>query len=436
MNATPGSMEPRRILPGVRMGTARVPSSKSEVHRLLIAAALSARPVTIETNGLSEDIFATAWCLSALGADIEIRETEEGETIRVTPAGKTAGASPVLLPCRESGSTLRFLIPLAGALHSSAVFHREGRLPERPVRDYLDVLSAHGMSFREDGADLEVSGQLLSGEYDVRGNVSSQYVTGLLFALPVLSGESVVSVLKPVESKEYIRMTVQVLESAGIRLFTEDLPDRIRFRIPGGQCYALPERVKAGGDWSGAAFFLALGALSEEGVTVTGLSENSTQGDRKILDILAAFGARIEQTEAGIHVLRGMLRGTVFDAAEVPDLVPPVSVVAALSEGETRICHAERLRFKESDRLRETANLLRALGGKAEETADGLRIIGVPFFTGGRVSSAGDHRIAMSAAIAAAGSKEPVLIENPEVVGKSFPKFYEELDALSRKEQK
>lgn len=409
-------MNVRTILPGERSGTVQVPPSKSEAHRLFIAAALSGRTVKDLPDGLSEDILATADCLQALAAWTEGR-------------GRTE------LFCRESGSTLRFLIPVAGALGIPAAFHREGRLSERPLEPLLTELRRAGMAFREEGTVLFVEGTLGPGRFELPGNVSSQFISGLLFALPILSGDSELFIKAPIESEAYVKITLQTLRLAGIAWETKETAEGRRYRIPGRQRYCLPETVTAGGDWSGASFFFALGALSKDGVTVEGLSQDTAQGDREMLSVLKRFGANVEISDGRVTVSKVTLKGCTVDASMIPDLVPPIAVVAALSEGETVITHASRLRLKESDRLKTTAALVNALGGNAIETADGLRITGVKKLKGGTVSSEGDHRIAMSAAVAAAGSENEVVIENPDVVKKSFPGFYEELEKLTRKKE-
>ena len=425
-------MKTRVILPGMRSGTVEVPSSKSELHRLIIAAALSDRETAIVSRGLSEDAEATVRSLRALGSDIEISREGASETVIVKPL-KKKGNDRKDLYVGESGSTLRFLIPLAGALKEDAVFHRAGRLSARPLEPLLTELAAHGMSFREEGEALFSSGNLSAGRFTLPGDVSSQFITGLLLALPVLTEDSELLVTGRVESESYITMTLDVLERAGVRVTVSETECGRLFQIPGSQCPRLPGTVTASGDWSGAAFFLALGALSGEGVTVEGLSASTAQGDREILNLLRRFGAKVKTADGWVTVSKGTLQGCSVDASMIPDLVPVLAVVAALSEGETVITHAERLRLKESDRLKTTAALLNALGGIAEETPDGLKITGVKQLKGGTVSSAGDHRIAMSAAVAAAGSEHEVIIEDPDVVKKSFPGFYEELEKLVRK---
>lgn len=433
-------MNPRVIRPGERSGVAAVPASKSELHRILIAAALSEGESTIRANGLSEDVLSTAECLSALGARVRIREDKPEQEIGIQsilresrPSFSDGSQGKVTLPCRESGSTLRFLLPLVGALGIPSCFEREGRLPERPLSPLSEELERHGMKLVSDGAKLYAEGRLLSGAYTVPGDISSQFITGLLYALPLLEGDSKLLVTGRVESEDYIRMTLDVLSRAGIEIREERNGEGVLYRVPGRQRYRLSGRIDPGGDWSGAAFFLSLGALSERGVTVEGISAHTLQGDRAIIEILKRFGARVEEEETRVTVYKDQLKGCTVDAAMVPDLVPVVSVIAALSEGETRIIRAGRLKLKESDRLKTTADLIRALGGHAEESGDGLRIVGVPKLTGGQVSSAGDHRIAMSAAVAAAGSRSEVVIEDPEVVRKSFPDFYQVLEGLERR---
>ena len=398
-------------------GCVRIPASKSQAHRLLICAALGRTPVTLHCDGFSNDIIATAQCLRSLGAQVTM---EDDSLIRLTP-GRTDGAC--ILPCGESGSTLRFLLPVAAALGAAATFRMEGRLPQRPLAPLDEELTAHGVTLTREGDTLAVSGQLQSGDYTLPGNVSSQYISGLLMALPLLAGESTLAVTGKVESAAYIAMTEDALRLGGIR-FTKD---GWVYRIPGGQTFALPPELSVEGDWSNAAFFLCAGALSEQGVTVTGLNADSAQGDRAIVDILRAFGAQVTAHAATVTVRRGTLHGITVDATAIPDLIPVVCVVAAAANGESRITGAARLRLKESDRLATTAALLRALGAGVEELPDGLIIRPAPL-RGGTVDAANDHRIAMSAAVAA--SLCPVTVEGKECVNKSYPRFWEDYAAL------
>lgn len=413
----------RELLPGLRTGAVCIPASKSQAHRLLIVSALAEGETTLFCSGMSRDIAATAACLRALGAEI----TEEGETLRVRPIRKLPEGE-CLLPCGESGSTLRFLLPVVGALGAEAVFLREGRLPQRPLMPLDRELVSHGMALREDGARLCCSGKLRAGDYTLPGNVSSQYISGLLLALPLLDGESRLTVTGKLESAAYITMTEDAQRLAGISLEKQEQV----YIINGKQRGSMPAALRVEGDWSNAAFYLALGALSPAGLRVSGLNLTSAQGDRTVLEILKRFGALVTEEDGGVFIRRGALRAQTIDAAPIPDLIPVLSVVAALSEGETRVINAARLRLKESDRLATTAALLRGLGGAVEELPEGLVIRGKAALEGGMVDAAGDHRIAMSAAVAASGCLRPVTLDGAENVAKSYPRFWEDFDALER----
>ena len=410
------------VLPGPRTGSVRIPASKSQAHRLLICAALSAQPVSLRCDGVSADIAATARCLRALGADI----TDDGAgAFRIIPI---AGEMPARadLFCGESGSTLRFLLPVVGALGADVTFHMAGRLPERPLSPLDAVLTAHGMTIRRDGALLHVGGQLHPGAYELPGDVSSQYISGVLMALPRLPGESTLTVTGGLESAGYIAMTEDALRLSGIRLQRSGRT----FTIPGGQTACLPAQGHVEGDWSNAAFFLCMGALSPAGVTVTCLASDSPQGDRAVLDVLRRFGADVRETQDAVTVRRGALHGVTIDAAPIPDLIPVLSVVAALADGETQIVNAARLRLKESDRLESTAAMLRALGAQVEVHDSGLTVTGRPTLTGGTVDPQHDHRIAMAAATAACGCTAPVTVHDCACTDKSYPRFWTDLSAL------
>ncbi|MBR4474843.1 MAG: 3-phosphoshikimate 1-carboxyvinyltransferase [Oscillospiraceae bacterium] len=412
-------MESMTMQPGLRFGELKIPSSKSHVHRLLIAAALGEDPVFVRLRGLSDDILATAACLRAMGAEVSC--TESG--ISVSPPDRSgAQKEEVLLPCGESGSTLRFLLPVLGACGISGCFRMEGRLPERPMGVFEDELRRHGMNIRREGCFLHAAGKLTAGDYCLPGNISSQYFSGLLFALPLLEGESRLRADGVLESAAYIRMTEAVLKSAGIRFEKQGT----EWTIPGGQHFCLPADLQAEGDWSNAAFFLCLGALSEKGVTVHGLRTDSVQGDRAVLQVLETFGARVSVEGSSVSVCAGEKKPFSLDASGVPDLVPVLSVLACAAEGESVIAGAARLRMKESDRILSTVKLIRDLGGEAGETSDGLIIRGSGSLRGGTADSFHDHRIAMSAAVAAALCRERVIVQDPSCVEKSYPAFWQD----------
>lgn len=379
-------LEPRSIA-----GTVAAIASKSQAHRLLICAALAERPTRILCGALSQDIEATARCLAALGAGL----CYDGAVFTVRPIGlPQSGEAP---DCGESGSTLRFLLPVAAALGCDATFHLRGRLPERPLGPLWEALEAHGCRLTRPTPDtLRCAGQLRGGVFALAGNVSSQFLSGLLFALPLTGEDCRLRLTTPLESRGYVDLTLAALERFGIRVEAEEAG----WRIPGGQRYRSPGPVSVEGDWSNAAFWLCAGAVSGP-VTVTGLDMASRQGDRAVLAWLRALGAEVEEGTAGVTVRPGALHGCAINAREIPDLVPPLALTAALARGETCIYGAARLRFKESDRLQTVADTLNALGGRAEVRRTALRISGGAL-RGGAVSGANDHRIVMMAAVAAA----------------------------------
>lgn len=411
----------KTILPGARTGEVHIPASKSQAHRMLLCAAMGENEVTLRCRGLSKDILATVACLKALGASVDA----EGEVLHLRPVSAPPPGL-CLLPCGESGSTLRFLLPLVGALGASAVFEREGRLPERPIEPLGRELCRNGMDIRSDGARLSCSGQLRPGAFSLPGNISSQYISALLMTLPLLEGESTLHMEGALESAAYVAMTEEVLRLGGVR--TEKTG--AGYRIPGGQrCRFAPE-LSVEGDYSNAAFFLCAGALSERGIRVTGLDPQSRQGDRAIVPLLEEMGAQVASDGSSVTVKRDALHGITIDASPIPDLIPVLSVVAAAASGETRVIHAQRLRLKESDRLHSTTQMLRALGAEAEELPDGLVIRGGRTLAGGTVDACGDHRIAMSAAVAGGICHGAVTICGSECVQKSYPDFWTDFQQL------
>ena len=411
----------KTILPGARTGEVHIPASKSQAHRMLLCAAMGEKEVTLRCRGLSKDILATVACLKALGASVDA----EGEVLHLRPVSAPPPGL-CLLPCGESGSTLRFLLPLVGALGASAVFEREGRLPERPIEPLGRELCRNGMDIRSDGARLSCSGQLRPGAFSLPGNISSQYISALLMTLPLLEGESTLHIEGALESAAYVAMTEEVLRLGGVR--TEKTG--YGYRIPGGQrCRFAPE-LSVEGDYSNAAFFLCAGALSERGIRVTGLDPQSRQGDRAIVPLLEEMGAQVASDGSSVTVKRAALHGITIDASPIPDLIPVLSVVAAAASGETRVIHAQRLRLKESDRLHSTTQMLRALGAEAEELPDGLVIRGGRTLAGGTVDACGDHRIAMSAAVAGGICRGAVTICGSECVQKSYPDFWTDFQQL------
>lgn len=414
-------MEERCTVSGKLSGTVRAPSSKSDLHRLLLAAALCfgqrCRILDYQSN---DDIEATASILEAAGASL----SQEGDGLVLEGFG--ALRQDFVADCRESGSTLRFLLPVLGALGLRCRFVGRGRLPQRPLTPLVEELRAHGLVLSGDSLPLEISGQLQPGDYAFPGNISSQYITGLLFALPLLPGDSTLRLTSPLESKGYVELTLSVLRRFGIQV---EQPSEDCYHIPGGQRYRSPGELRAQGDWSGAAFWLVAGALSGP-ITVEGLQPDSLQGDRAVCDVLAAMGAKVTWEKGALTVSPAPLRAVTIDASQIPDLVPPLAVAVAFAQGESCIINAGRLRLKESDRLAAVAKDLRALGAPVEEGPDFLRIQRNKKLRGGVVESFGDHRLAMAMAIASLGCEEPVTILGPGCVKKSYPAFYQDFEHL------
>ncbi|MCL2857576.1 MAG: 3-phosphoshikimate 1-carboxyvinyltransferase [Oscillospiraceae bacterium] len=413
------------VAPGAIKGEVWAIPSKSHLHRLLICAALADRPTLLRSGPTAaEDITATIDCLSALGAKIE--RVPHG--FAVTPTDRARLPAQATLPCGESGSTLRFMLPVVPALGVTGRFELHGRLPQRPLAPLDAQLIDGGVRLSWETPNvLRCEGQLRPAHYTLPGDISSQYITGLLLALPLLNGESSLTVTGQIESEDYITMTLQAMAGFGL---TPPLVDG-RYQI-GGTDFKSPGEMAAEGDWSNAAFWLCAGAMPGGDITCRGLSAASSQGDRAILPILEAMGARANWEGNTLRVREGRRRAVEIDGRATPDLIPVLCAVAALADGETVVKNAARLRLKESDRLTATAQTLNALGAKITEEESSLRIQGVERLKGGAADSWGDHRIAMMAAVASAGCEGPVAITGGQAVRKSYPGFWDELSALGK----
>ena len=377
-----------QILPGLLKGTVMAPPSKSHTHRLLIAAGLAGENSHIRHLAESEDIKATRRCMEAMFSPVDLP----------------------LMDCGESGSTLRFLIPLALVLRGGGRFTGQGRLMERPLEPYEDICRKAGNYWNLSDNILTIEGSLSPGVFSLPGNVSSQFITGLLFALPLLDNDSEIHLTTPLESRNYVEMTLEVLHEFGIKAGWHN---NLTLWVKGNQRY-IPARVIVEGDWSQAAFWAAANFLNSV-IQITGLNFTSSQGDRAVL----SFANQLSYP--------GDL---MFDLSDYPDLVPPLAVMAAVRKGTTRFEHVARLRLKESDRLASTVAMINALGGRAEAEQDSLVIHGVPQLTGGTVDGVNDHRIVMAAAIAAISCSGPVTILGAQAVNKSYPAFFDEFQRL------
>lgn len=393
--------------------------SKSFAHRAFIAAALADGVSEIYFDKSSDDMDYTLKCLEALGAKIEYIK-DKG--VRIHSIQKLTEIP--FLDVGESGSTFRFLLPVATTLYNKVSFIGRGRLPDRPIKDLTDVLTEFGVKFDNEKLPFTSEGQLQAGKYYLPGDVSSQYVSGLLFAVPLLEGKSEIILKSALESIDYVNMTVAVLKEFGVKIEEE----KQKYKVA-GQKY-ISKNYQVEGDWSNAAFFLVAGAIGTE-ITMTGLNNLSIQGDSKIIQILKEFGADVEVSETEIKVKKNQLKPINVDLKDIPDSLPILAIAAAaVPEGVSRFYNGKRLRLKESDRLRSVAQMIIDLGGKVEEKEEELLVYGTNGLKGGKTSSHGDHRLAMASSIASMISEEAVIIENPEAVSKSYPLFFEDFKKL------
>lgn len=404
-------------------GTVKIPSSKSFAHRALIAAALSDKPTVLEGCFEGDDIKATINCLNSLGASII---EDKNRNLMVSPIvyGKIKTAE---LFAGESGSTLRFLIPLSASIGIESTFYGNGRLGQRPIEELLDLLRIHGVTIKSNNLPFTVKGNLESGNYELSGKISSQYVTGLLMSLPLLKGDSTIKIIDKLESESYVNITLKVLSEFGIRIIYKENT----FYIKGNQKYVSPAIFLVEGDWSSACFFAVAGVLGGD-ITLTGLNANSIQGDKIIINLLQNAKGQITANENGIRFRKSNLEGISFSASDCPDIVPVMAAALARAKGVSEIKDIGRLRHKESDRLEAVIAMLSSLGITAKEENNTLFIYGGKI-NSGKVFSYNDHRIAMSAAVAICGTNEKIHIEGADSVNKSFPKFYDYLEKLGGK---
>ncbi len=392
-----------RITPKKLNGKVCAPPSKSAAHRAILSAALSSGVSTISNLAYSEDISATLSAVENLGAKVSIN----GSTATITGVCKGKKLNNEILDCNESGSTLRFIIPIALALGGSFSVTGKGRLLERPLDDYYKIFDSFGINYKKEDDKIFFDGKLTGGKYELSGNVSSQYITGLLFSLPLLSSDSEIIITTPLESTGYIKMTLEMLKKFGISVEVSD--DYRKYSICGNQTYKACDYTVEG-DYSQAAFFYVANELGNY-ISISGLLEESTQGDKAIIDVIRYM----KETKAE----------RTIDVSQIPDLVPILSVLATQTEGITHIVGAGRLRIKESDRLAAVTEELTKIGAKIDEHEDSLTIYGKTKFSGGTVEAHNDHRIAMSLAIAATSASGEIKILGSDSVKKSYKDFWD-----------
>ena len=411
-----------KIIPTKLKGVVQVPPSKSLAHRAIICASLAKGVSRIDNIEYSKDIQATIKAMKSLGTIIE-----EFENYLIIDGTTTFTKQNSEIDCEESGSTLRFMVPISIVEENKVHFVGRGNLGKRPLDTFYEIFERQniGYMYKKDVLDLYVIGKLKPDHYIIPGNISSQFITGLLFALPLLKGDSIIEITSTLESKGYIDLTLQMLSQYGIKIINNDYKSCV---VMGNQEYQAHDyRVEA--DFSQAAFYLVAGAIGND-VVLTDLNLNSLQGDKATLSILEAMGAKINVVSDGIKVTGENLSATQVDASQCPDVIPVVSVALALAQGKSEVINAKRLRIKECDRIIATSSQLNELGGSVVELSDSMTIRGVSEFVGGNCSSFADHRIAMMLAIAATRCNQSVIIDNMECVEKSYPSFWEDYQSL------
>ncbi len=409
----------------VPCGTVTPPPSKSVSHRALICAGLAHGTSVVEHLEYSEDIIATMRCLQALGIVCET----ENDTVTVRGGLKQRNGDEIL-DCGESGSTLRFMLPIALLGNTQTILTGHGRLMHRPMEEYFNTLRENGATIVQDETSIAVRGPIAAGTYRFSGSVSSQFVTGLLLALPLIEGISTIELTSPLESKGYVDLSIDVMNSFGVTIENKNYQ---RFTVTGGQSYQ-PCRYAVETDYSAAAFFLAAGALGCD-VACAGLNPHSLQGDRLFVDILKQCGITVTEQNGVLKALPGAIRPITVDVSEIPDLVPPLAALLCFAEGTSRIVNAARLRMKESDRLHTVTTELNKLGADITEGDDDLIINGLNTLTGGSVDAHNDHRIAMMAALASIRCIGEVILTGAESVKKSYPAFWNDFCKTERSTQ-
>ena len=409
------------IKPNKLKGNVIIPPSKSLSHRAIIAASLAEGKSVISNVLYSKDIIATINAMRACGAVID-----EYEDYLVIQGGKVYRKENII-NANESGSTIRFMIPIALVDPTPVTFVGNNHLVKRPLDTFFEIFDLQNIEYKreENYLPLYVNGGLKPGEFNIRGDISSQFITGLLFALPMLNGNSKIHITTNLESKGYVDLTLDMLKMFGIEIINDNYTD---FYIQGNQQYK-PCDYTIEGDFSQSAFFFVAGCLGAD-ITLQAMNVDSHQGDKKIISDIIDLGGNIIEDNNGLKALNIKTKGCVIDFAQSPDLGPALTVLAALSEGKTEFINASRLRIKECDRITCMKEELNKLGANIEENPDGMIIIGVDRLHGGIVESHNDHRVAMSLAMASLKCDGDIKILNAECVSKSFPNFWKVFESL------
>ena len=419
-----------KIKPSILNGTIEIPPSKSYSHRAVIAAALaeSGKKSKIDNLKFSVDITTTTDIMENWGAKINRGES----SLEIVGNGGKVVLKDKYMQCNESGSTIRFLIPVGITNENELIFDGKGKLVDRPLDSYYRIFDKQGIFYKNEKGKLPltVNGKLKAGNYEIDGNISSQFITGLLYALPLLDGDSTLIINKNLESKGYIDLTLEILELAGIEIKNNDYKS---FEIKGNQKYK-PFDYTVEGDYSQVAFWIVAGIISankDNEIKCLHVNKNSLQGDREIIEIVERMGANLEIFDDYVLVKPSKTQGIVIDISQCPDIGPILTVLAALSKGETRIINGERLRIKESDRITSIKTEINKLGGDVAEEGNSLIIQGVEGFRGGvTVNAWNDHRIAMSLAVASTRCEKEIILEEAESVRKSYPHFWDDFVKL------
>lgn len=397
-------------------------SSKSFAHRIIFCSAVSDKPTKVYLNEFSEDINASFNCIENLGAKVY---RKNNSYVEIEPIKDfLVSNNPITFNVNESGTTYRFIIPFASSLYNHNIFLAKKGLLKRPIDDLLNILINNGCYVKKEDK-LEIYGKFSFDDVNIAGNVSSQYISALLLSSVLQKNKVSINLINYLESKSYVDITIDVMKKFGVKVLLKEK----KYIIEKSSRYISPEKIFVEGDWSNSSFFLVAGALSKNGVKVSNINMNSIQGDREILNILRLYGADIVEKDS-LFVRKKLQKKFTVDIKNIPDLAPILAVLASSAVGESKLVNIERLRLKESDRVKSTIDLVNNLGGEAFEANNQIIIRGKGFLDGGNVDSYNDHRIAMAACIASTICIKDVFLDNENAINKSYPNFFRDFKNL------